>query len=161
MHFNFIRSNLAPFGLFLLGLIWSYSVHSIHFGPIRSILFTLVLFGPLWPYSAHIGFIRFTLVLFCPFVFIQSNLVLFGLFGFIQFYSLQFSLIRSYSVHFGYLVLFGLSWSNLVHTHTHIYIYIYTDTQRAGSRPRQVRPRPKAPPKNKNFLGKKGPTFHS
>ena len=32
---------------------------------------------------------------------------------------------------------------------------------RAGPRPRQVRPRPKAPPKNKNFLWKKGPTFHS
>ena len=32
---------------------------------------------------------------------------------------------------------------------------------RAGSRPRQVRPRPKAPPKKKNSLGKKGPTFHS
>ena len=34
-------------------------------------------------------------------------------------------------------------------------------TGRAGSRPRKVRPRPKAPPKNKKFLRKKGPTFHS
>ena len=32
---------------------------------------------------------------------------------------------------------------------------------RAGSRPRQVRPRPKAPPKNKIFLGKKSLAFHS
>ena len=31
---------------------------------------------------------------------------------------------------------------------------------RVGSRPRQLRPRPKAPPKNKNFLRKKGPTFY-
>ena len=34
-------------------------------------------------------------------------------------------------------------------------------TGRAGSRPRKVRPRPKAPPKNKKFLRKKGSTFHS
>ena len=129
---------------FLLGLIWSYSVHSIHFGPIRSI----------WPYSAHIGFIRFTLVLFCPFVFIQSNLVLFGLFGFIQFYSLQFSLIRSYSVHFGYLVLFGLSRSNLVHT----YIYIHTHrgpAQGLGKLGLGLRPHQKI----KISLGKKAPLF--
>ena len=32
---------------------------------------------------------------------------------------------------------------------------------RASSRPRQVRPRPKVPLKNKIFLGKKCPTFHS
>ena len=32
---------------------------------------------------------------------------------------------------------------------------------RASPRPRQVRPKPKAPPKNKIFLMKKDPTFHS
>lgn len=94
----------------------------------------MVLFGPLRPYSVHISFIRFTLVLFCPFVFIQSTLVLFGLFGFIQSYYLQFSLIRSYYVNFGHLVIFGLSRSTSVHfgpyIHTHIHTHIYSHTNK-------------------------------
>ena len=108
----------------LFSLHWSYSVHSVHFdllqsylshsvhiGRIRSILFTLVLFGlfcPLLSYSVHISpnwsnpstsvqYVHFSpiwsmSVLFRPFVLIQPRLVLFGPF-----------------------VLFGTIWSYLVH----------------------------------------------
>ena len=110
--------NIGECNSVLFSLIWPYSV----FFFIKS---NLILFGPLRPYSVHIGFIRFTLVLFCPFVFIQSTLVLFCPFGFIKSHSLQFGLIRSYSVHFGHLILFGLSWPASVQFGPHIYIYIY------------------------------------
>ena len=146
MHFNFIRSNLAPFGLFfirsnlvLFGPFYSFWSYSVHFGLIWP---TLVLFDSLWSYSVH--------------------LFLFSLIWSYSVYLVLFSPICSNSILFGPILstwLFGSIWSKSVQFGPHI--YIYTHTQRAGSRLRQVRPRPKAPPKNKNFLGKKGPTFHS
>ena len=88
----------------------SYSILSIHFGPIRSIRFILDLLRSIWSYSVHsVNFVlirsfrsnHFTLVLFdlirsnlvqlCPYGSICFTLVLFG-----PFYPL-----RSYSVHIG------------------------------------------------------------
>ena len=60
VHISSIRSTLV-----LFGLPQSYSGHSVHFGSIRSIFSTLVLFGlfsPLWSYSVHITSIRSTSV---------------------------------------------------------------------------------------------------
>ena len=79
VHFDPIRSTLV-----LFCPLQSYSGHSVHFGLIRSILYTLVfqstlvIFGPLWllqSYSDDMDFIWSTLVLFRPF---RSNLVIFG-----------------------------------------------------------------------------------
>ena len=116
---------LCPLKLYSINLVlssplWSYSVHSIRIGPIRS---TLVLFCPLRSYSVHFDPIRFilsilvhlspiqsilstsafsfhigpiqsimsTLVLICSFILIQSTLVLFDvLFGPLQSYSVHF-----------------------------------------------------------------------
>ena len=69
-----------------------YSSHSIHFGLIRSILSTLVRFGPFYSlsfYSIHITPIRSTSVQYVHLSSIQSTLVPFG----------PFCLLWSYSVH--------------------------------------------------------------
>jgi len=63
-----MASNLI---IFVSALLWSYSVHFVYFGPIRS---TLVLFGPIGSicsilsYSVNFGriwFIWFTSVHYC------------------------------------------------------------------------------------------------
>ena len=135
---------------------WSYSVHSIHFdplqpysihfGPIWSILSTLVLCNPFYPlqfYFVHIGLIRFTSI--------QS--IQFGSAQFIWSYSFHIVPIWSSYVHLVHFVLFdpiwsiritsvhfGPPWSIFVHLHNEkrhvwvestlskskfIYIYIY------------------------------------
>ena len=115
--FNLLRSIKSTLALF--SPHWSYSVH---FGPIWSILSTLVLFSPIWS-------ILFALVLFSPHWFLQpimSTSVLFGPiwshsahFGV---HSFLFSPLYSYSVHFGHiwsiqstLFLFGPIQSTLLH----------------------------------------------
>ena len=105
---------------FLFGSIWSYSVHSVlcsplcplkfysvqfgpfglisvHFGLIRSISYTLALFGLHWPYVVLFGLLRSmqsTLVLFSPFCPLQSYLGHSIHFGLIQ--SILSTLVRSY-----------------------------------------------------------------
>ena len=81
------------------GPLWFYLVHSVHFGYIRSIISTLILFGPL-------GVTQSTLVLLSLFWShsvqsgpVWSHLVL-------LFHSVHFGLIQST------LVLFGPLWSN-------------------------------------------------
>ena len=97
----------------------------MHSNLIRSILSTLVLFGPHWfnlIHSTHFGLIQSTLILLWPLRFNLSTLVRFSPIWscFVHFfhfgpnlsicsYSVQFALIRSPSV------LFGLLWSYLVH----------------------------------------------
>ena len=113
---------LCPLKLYSINLVlssplWSYSVHSIRIGPIRS---TLVLFCPLRSYSVHFDPIRFilsilvhlspiqsimsTLVLICSFILIQSTLVSFDvLFGPLQSYLVHFvpfGPIRYILIHF-------------------------------------------------------------
>ena len=99
VHFSLLRSTQSIFSL--LGPHWSYSVHSVHFDPrqsysghlvhyglIRFILYTLVLFGPFCPlrsYSIHstIQSSMSTLILFGP---VWSHWV----------HSIYFGLIQSY-----------------------------------------------------------------
>ena len=100
----------SPFQSYLVqfSLIWS---NFIHFGPIRSIIFTLVLFGPLCliqstlvlfgPHWSH--FVHY--VHFGPIWSFLSALVLFGPLGLIRGH---FGAIRSTSVH---LLLFSRFWS--------------------------------------------------
>ena len=91
IHIGFIWSTLSnklySINSVLSSPLWSYSVHSIRIGPIRStlVLFNLsisVLLGPLWSYSIH---------------------------------SFHFGSPQSYSVHFVHFGLFISHWSYLVH----------------------------------------------
>ena len=66
-----------------------YSVHSILFSLLRSIQYTLALFGPHWSYFVHFGLIRSPSVLFGPL------LILFGPFCPLWFYLVHFGPIQS------------------------------------------------------------------
>ena len=128
-----------------IGVIWSNLVHFVHFGSIRSIMSTSVLFNPYYSYSVHfcpicphrtysfqfgpVRSILSTLILFGPFSPIYSILstkVIFGPIWPIWSYSAQFSLFSphwSYFVHIGLLrstqstmALFGPLWSYSVHS---------------------------------------------
>ena len=101
---------LSPHWSYLVHYL-SYSVHYVHFnplGPIRSILSTLVLFGPLCPlqsYSVHIGPIRSSMstsILFGPFLSILSTPFLFGP-------------LQSYSIHLVSISSILSIWSTLFH----------------------------------------------
>ena len=106
---GYIRSYSVCFGsiqstLVIFGPHWPYSVHFIpirsilftlvHFSSIRSILFILVLFGPHWLYSVHFDPIQSNLVIFSP---ICSYLVHYVHFDLIC----PFGLIRSISILYG------------------------------------------------------------
>ena len=80
------------------GPLWLYLVHFVHFGPLQ---YTLVLFSPHRSYSVLLNPIRSilsTLVLFGPLL-LWSYLVLFGPHWSYSVYSNNFGLLWSYSVH--------------------------------------------------------------
>ena len=79
VHIGSIRSTLV-----LFCPLRFYSVHSVYFSSIRSILPTLFLFSP----------IQSTLVLFSPFCPLWSTSILFRLFNLLRFYSVHFGSIR-------------------------------------------------------------------
>ena len=120
----------------------SYLVHSIHFGPIQ---LTLVLFSPVLSYSVQFGPIRSimsTLVLICPFILIRSYSVHFGpirstLVHYLFFcpirstlsYSVLYGPIRSTLFPFGPIRStsspFGPIWSICVHFNSIQSIFVY------------------------------------
>ena len=97
VQFRPIQSTLVLLGPFFhFGLIRFTLVLFYPFGPLRSILYTLVLFSSHWShlsYSVHFGPISSTSVH-------SSTLVLFGLLWLIRSYLVLFGLIWSASVHF-------------------------------------------------------------
>ena len=123
--FCHLRPTLVLLGL--LGLYYSYSVHSIYFGPLQfysghlvyfspfwSILSTLALFSSHWSYSGHS-------VYFGP---IRQTFVLFGLFWF---YSVRFVSIRSITSTLDLICPFIFIWSNPVHISPYWYTLSYLD----------------------------------
>ena len=101
-----LQSNLV-----LFGLLWFYSAHSIHFGPIWSYS---VHFSPFWSYLVHfwpIKLIRSFSVNIGPIWshYIMYNLVLFCPHWSYLFNSIQIGSLCSNSVHVGPV------WSNSVH----------------------------------------------
>ena len=88
--------------------------HSVHFGPIRSILSTLILFGQFCPFRSY----SVQSFHFSP---IQSDLVKFGLFFPLRSYLVH---LRFYSVIFCPFGPFGLCWFILVYLDIFLCIYI-------------------------------------
>ena len=99
VHFGSIWSTSVLFRLF--SPFWSYSIYSVHFDFLLSIL---VLLNLMWSTSVLCGPICSYLV----------HYIYFGLNLSIHSYLVHFSPLRSYSVHIGPLYLFGLCRSNSV-----------------------------------------------
>ena len=94
VHFGHIRSILSS--LVLFGLLWSYWVHLDHISPMLSTSVLFGSFGSLWSYSVGIGPICSYSVHYIHFV---PNLSI-RLFGQLQSYSIPFVPIPSICVHF-------------------------------------------------------------
>ena len=121
VHFSPIQSysthsGFIQFTLVLFGSLWFHSIHSVHFGSIRSTLVCLF-------FLVDIGLIRSipsTSVLFNSFYPLRSTLVLFGPLWLYSVHSVHFGSIQSCSVCFGpiwsTLVLLGPFWSYSVHS---------------------------------------------
>ena len=117
-----------------IGVIWSNLVHFVHFGSIRSIMSTSVLFNPYYSYSVHfcpicphrtysfqfgpVRSILSTLILFGPFSPIYSILstkVIFGPIWPIWSYSAQFRLFSPHWSYFFHIGPLNAQWLYSVH----------------------------------------------